>query len=356
MGTSRRSSKREPGHLYQREGSDVWYARVTVGGKSYRKSLETRDRREAERRLKPWLASLSPYHGTIRHSFEEASLLWLKAGRWKPKTAHGYAALLKGVILPHFGALFWDQVTKAELQRFIAKRQSEGKKGAGSKMATINRALTVISGIADHVRELDGWPEINPVRLLPVKARKPEKWNYIRPPASDIEAVFDRMKGTFGELARVLLLSGARKDELVMLHRDHAKGGQATLYDTKSGIPRTIPWSPEARALIDKQPVLARSPYVFNSKNGGHYRRATEMWAEYSRTAQMMAQRTGRTLTLMRLHDLRHEYAIRYLESGGSLYALQKLLGHQSIKQTERYLAYVTPDQAAKAMAATSHI
>jgi integrase/recombinase XerD len=345
MGARTGSGKREPKNLYQREG--VYYARITVGGKPYRESLETRDRREAERRLKAWLADKSPYHGTIRHTFQEAAVLWLQAGRWKPKTAQGYAKLLNGVVLPHFGELFWDQVDKPELQRFVKARQE-----AGVKMATVNRALTVISGIADHVRELDGWPELNPVRLLPVKSRKPEKWNYVRPPASDIEAVFARMKGTFGDMCRVLLLSGLRKDEITMLHRDHAMGGRATIYDTKSGIPRTIPWTDEARALVEKQPALPRSPYLFNTRHGGRYRRATEMWIEYSATAQKMAQRTGRRLTLMRLHDLRHEYAIRYLESGGSLYTLQKLLGHGSIKQTERYLAYITPEQAAKAMAA----
>jgi integrase/recombinase XerD len=56
----------------------------------------------------------------------------------------------------------------------------------------------------------------------------------------------------------------------------------------------------------------------------------------------------------MRFHDLRHEYAIRYLETGGSIYTLQKLLGHGSIKQTERYLAYLTPQQQEKVTAGTA--
>jgi integrase/recombinase XerD len=70
--------------------------------------------------------------------------------------------------------------------------------------------------------------------------------------------------------------------------------------------------------------------------------------------AQKMAQRNGRKLTPMRFHDLRHEYAIRYLEAGGSLYTLQVLLGHGSIKQTERYLAYLTPAQQEKVKQGTT--
>lgn len=345
MGAGKRSGKREPENLYQRNG--IFYGRVMVGGREQRRSLKTGNRREAERRLKEWLATRSPYHGTIRHTFAEAAELWLQAGEWKPKTLASYAKLLNGSggIVAHFGDLFWDQVDRAELQRFIKARSD-----AGSGTATINRYLSVLSGIANHVKELAGWPEVNPVALLPKKTRKEKRQRYIRPPAADIDAYFARMKGTFGDLCTVALECGARKDELVYLHRDHAANGKATFMDTKSGIPRTIPWTPRARAIIDAQPVVHGSPYVFNTRNNGPYKRATEMWREVVLRAQTMAQRQGRKLTRMRFHDLRHEYAIRYLESGGSIYTLKKLLGHGSIRQTEWYLDYLTPEQQENAM------
>ena len=46
-----------------------------------------------------------------------------------------------------------------------------------------------------------------------------------------------------------------------------------------------------------------------------------------------------------RFHDLRHLFAVRYLQSGGSIYILQGIMGHGSVKTTEIYLAYLTPDQ-----------
>ena len=136
------------------------------------------------------------------------------------------------------------------------------------------------------------------------------------------------------------------------LHRNHALNGKATFLDTKSGLPRTVGLTGEARAIVEAQPVLKGSPYLFHTSNETPYTRATEMWREVVLRAQIMAQKNGRRLTRMRFHDLRHEYAIRYLESGGSLYTLQKLLGHGSIRQTERYLAYLTPEQAEKAAGA----
>lgn len=49
------------------------------------------------------------------------------------------------------------------------------------------------------------------------------------------------------------------------------------------------------------------------------------------------------------LHHLRHEYAIRFLEAGGSIYDLQRELGHTSVKTTEGYLAFLSEEQAAAA-------
>jgi integrase len=339
MGARKRKRRDEPENLYERAG--IFYARVTVGGNEHRRSLKTRDREEAERRLTAWLAGLSPYHGTVRHSFKEAAALWLTAGEWKPKTLAGYIKLLN-VLDEYFGGMFWDQVDKAALQAFASERRTKG-----SGTATINRYLSVMSGIADHVRELPGWPEINPVRLLPRKPRKETRLPYVRPPARDIDSIFERMRGTFGDLCRAALLCGARKDELVYLKRDDAKDGRATFMDTKSHLPRTISWATEARTIVERQPVIRESPYVFNTRNRGPYKRVTEMWREVVLRAQNTAQKSGSAITRMRFHDLRHEYAIRYLESGGSLYRLQRDLGHGSIRQTERYLVYLTPEQAA---------
>jgi len=337
MGTRKRSGNGSPDRLYLRGG--VYYARITVNRREQRQSLKTGDRVEAERRLAEWLKSKSPYHGTIRHTWRDAAALWLRAGEWKPKTQAGYLSLIK-VLDAHFGTYYWDQVDKAALQGFMETRRK-----AGSGTATINRYLSVVSGIADHVRELEGWPEINPVKLLPKKPRKEKRLHYVRPPTEDIEAYFDRMPGTFGDLCRLALLTGARRDELALLKASDARGGKLQLWQTKHEF-RVIPISGEALAIVERQPEH-KGGYLFTTRDGSPYRRVTEMWREIRVRAQNMAQRSGRKLQHMRFHDLRHEYAIRYLESGGSIYDLQKLLGHSTIGQTEWYLRYLTPAQAA---------
>lgn len=44
-------------------------------------------------------------------------------------------------------------------------------------------------------------------------------------------------------------------------------------------------------------------------------------------------------------HDLGHLYAVEFLRGGGSIYDLQQILGHASIKTTKIYLDFLTPEE-----------
>ena len=328
-------------HLYQR--GSVWYGCVTVAGTKHRRSLQTADRREAERRLTSWLASLSPYHGSIEHTWEQAVLLWWDAhvSQWKPKTEDGYRKIL-AILDRHFAGTAWASITKERLLTFMAERRAEG-----ASVATINRNLAVISAIANTVRELDSWPDENPVARLPRRQRKEKRAPFVRPTPECIERIFAHMHGTFGDLCRFALLTGLRRDEIAQLERRHCVGGEVQLFDQKNRQAAVVPLSDAAKAIVASQPAGQR--YLFQTRDGGPYQRVSEMWREVVKRAAAKASADSVPFTPLRFHDLRHEYAIRFLRDGGSLYQLQKLLRHSTIGQTEWYLTYLTPEQAEQA-------
>jgi integrase/recombinase XerD len=51
-----------------------------------------------------------------------------------------------------------------------------------------------------------------------------------------------------------------------------------------------------------------------------------------------------------RFHDLRHWHAVQWLKQGRSIYDLKERLGHTSVKTTEPYLEFLTPEEKRGAM------
>jgi len=68
-------------------------------------------------------------------------------------------------------------------------------------------------------------------------------------------------------------------------------------------------------------------------------------FAAIVRAAHKVAQHQQPDFRPFRFHDLRHRHAVDWLKSGRSIYDLQQRLGHESIKTTEWYLRFLTPDE-----------
>jgi integrase/recombinase XerD len=87
-------------------------------------------------------------------------------------------------------------------------------------------------------------------------------------------------------------------------------------------------------------PAVVNAPLFWHGK--------AERYANVSsRFAHLTAElaRAHPAFRRFRFHDLRHLHAVEWLRSGRSIYDLQKRLGHASIKTTEVYLAFLTPDE-----------
>jgi integrase len=113
---------------------------------------------------------------------------------------------------------------------------------------------------------------------------------------------------------------------------------------TKTGLRRYVPMNVETRRVLDqlrrKQNHLQ---FVFCEDSNIPFC-VHHLYRDF-RNAQKKSG-LGRKI---RFHDIRHTFASQFMMNGGSLYDLQKILGHTKIEMTMRY-AHLSDDHLASAI------
>lgn len=337
--------QKAPKHTYWRGG--VLWARFTVAGQEFRESLSTSSPKTAAKLVEGMrekaVARLKRGHDD--KSWDDAIVGWSSyiAGQvGSARTAKRYAGSLK-IACHHFSGAIAD-IDKAAINRFVTARRAEGVTNA-----TIRRDLQALSSLLDYAEE-EGWREGNPAHAK-MRKLKEHRDPIALPLEADYQFLLNRLERNcrgFAEMLRAARLTGLRQDELITAKRTgFDKSGSALTVVGKGNKQRTIALSPEAVELIDKQPIALKCPYIFHHL-GKQIKGAASWYSRQTRWAQKAAQELKLEFTGFRFHDMRHWYAVEYLRKPGSdIYTLQEHLRHTSVKTTEIYLQFLTPEQAA---------
>jgi integrase len=200
---------------------------------------------------------------------------------------------------------------------------------AGAKPATVNRERSYLRAVFGELIRLGRWRHPNPLETCrPLRAEQPEL-SFLSP---------DQIRNLLGSLkqsensdvflvARLALSTGARWSEAQGLRRQDVRSmpGLVSFTRTKSGKSRSVPIDDDlAKELIARLDRGSFRP----SYNAFRY----------------ALRKSGITLPSGQLaHVLRHTFASHFVQNGGDLLTLQKILGHSSITVTMRY-AHLAPD------------
>ena len=134
-------------------------------------------------------------------------------------------------------------------------------------------------------------------------------------------------------IAMFLLSTGARMNEAltakwVHINRDTRTWIVPALH-SKSKKQRSIPLNDSALDIIKQLDTEGEFEYLFvNRVTGNAYSNIHKAWGKL---------RLQAGLPNLRIHDLRHMYASFLVNNGVQIYSVSKILGHSTVKVTERY-------------------
>lgn len=232
----------------------------------------------------------------------------------------------------HLSSAFGDR-RLADIKRHEVEDWLHQLSMSGLAPATCNRILAVFKAICS-LAELRG---LLPAGQSPCAGVASFKIHTVR----ERYLTLEEARRVMGELEqsgrpealvlRLLLLTGARKSEILKARWKDIRLDQRLLTTplSKSGRPRHIQLSDAAIQVIRAIPRQPGSPWLFPGHAPG--KPLSDIYLFWK------GLRRGLGLAEVRIHDLRHTFASFLVNTGHSLYEVQKLLGHSDPRVTMRY-------------------
>jgi integrase/recombinase XerD len=220
--------------------------------------------------------------------------------------------------------------TDADLKTFVMRMREKGLKpsGCNCRIRAVNAYLKW-SGTALRVPKLK-----EPQVILPTfTAEQVKRFIAYKPKRCCQRRLY--------LLVLILLDTGCRISEALDLRvEDCDFDNLLVTLKGKGQKERRVPFSFELRKALyrytrEMQPHLL----VLTTKQGCRLDRHV-----VARDVKLLCKRLRFTPPARTLHSFRHTFALNYLRRGGSVFHLQKVLGHSSLEMTRRYANLMTED------------
>lgn len=232
---------------------------------------------------------------------------------------------LNANLVPFFNDVFISRLNQYSVEKYKLKRVKDGV-----QKSTINRELACLRKMLNKAVDWE-FLQRNPVsgvKLFSEKDNLKERVLSSEEEKRLMQSCADHIKS----IIKVAIHSGMRRGEIFNLKWQDVdlEKRELNVINTKSGRSRWIPLnevlSKEFRRM--KQ-ISSQSEYVFiNSNTGLPFVDIKKAFKSACKRAKVQG---------LRFHDLRHTFASRLVANGVDLITVKDLLGHSSVRITERY-------------------
>lgn len=224
-----------------------------------------------------------------------------------------------------FGDKQLSKICQFEVEAYVTARVKDGLKNS-----SVNRELACLKKMFNKAKDW-GYMQSNPAEKVGFFSEK--EFIKERILSEDEECLL--LASSPVHLKRIIftaLNTGMRRAELLTLRWEDVdlEKRLIRLAHTKSGKIRVIPIGPDLLLLLmDLRKKANGSWHVFvNARTGTSYR-------DIKRAFQTACEKAR--VESLRFHDLRHTFASRLVERGVDIVTVKELLGHSTIRMTERY-------------------
>jgi len=235
-------------------------------------------------------------------------------------------------LLPGFGRLRLEEITKVKMQTYMSNRVMEG-----ASHASVNREVAFIKSVL--LRAVD-WDFLirNPLQGIKFLKEAPIRERYLT--KEEYERLLEVSPNYLSEIIVFALATGFRKAEIFNLRwqdvkiNPRFKYGEITVVG-KGDKRRNIRMNKTVYNMLILKQCETMSEYVFYSPKTGN------KFDNVDKSFKTALRKAG--INNFRFHDLRHTAASWMIQCGADIYAVQKILGHSHIRTTQRY-AHQSPE------------
>jgi integrase len=315
------------GTAWQRCNCPVWVYAGRIDGKPVRYSLDTNNWDRALMKIAEGLAR--PAHaGATLTDAASTYLADCEARHLAAATITDYRALL-ALLSAHLPGAEVDAIMPAHITSFRATRKISA--------STARKELIALRAFFGFCRR-NRWCEDNPA----AEVRMPENdtaptMPYTQAEVTALLAACERygQSAAHRDRARALVLlllySGLRIGDVMMMRRDRIdwRSGRLILRTQKTGVRVSVKLPSHVIAALDRLP---KGEYLFWRGGRGSTAQSTARV-----TLHRLAKLAG--VDDVRPHRFRDTFSCRLLEKGVDIRRVQHLLGHASLRTTERHYA-----------------